>query len=202
VCEYARDEVLLAPPDWAVCSRSYAVGVVALVPDNIPGELKSLDRWCLWRYEEDDSGRISKPPYQARAPSLRAWPNDPDTWAPFWQALNAHNTTRRSDGIAIALEPDLGILGIDLDYLDRWTDRDQPWDIVRTINSYTELSPSLNGYRIFCYADMPEGRRVRDFVQLSNQRIFTVTGNTLNVSRHLEHRQAQVDEVHHVFLGT
>lgn len=175
----------------------------------IPGELKSIDAWVVWRHALDDGKRMSKPSFDPKT-GEKAFPNDPSTWAPFWWARQVYErvgTYKISDqepfdGIGLALTPELGILGVDIDHLDRWENRGDAWDIVRQLASYTELSPSGQGYRIFCYATMPEGRRVRDYVQMGSNRIFSVTGNTLNVSPHLQRRQDAVESVHHAWLGT
>jgi putative DNA primase/helicase len=176
----------------------------------IPGELKSIPNWCVWRYEADVvRERVSKPSFDPKT-GEKAFPNAPETWAPFWQAVQVYERVGQYalleeapfDGVALALTEDLGILGVDIDHLDRWPNRGDAWDLVRALNSYTELSPSGLGYRIFCYATMPEGRRVREYVQMGSNRIFTVTGNTLNVRPHLEHRQDAVEDVHHYWLGT
>lgn len=169
-------------------------------PDNIPGELKSIPNWCLWKYEPQGDG-LSKPCYQAIEPTERAWPNQPDTWAQFSVALRVFMFGDVGmDGIALAITADLGIVGCDLDHISEWSN--DAWSIVRRLDSYTEWSPSGDGYRIFVYGECPPARRRRGRVEMyGDARLFTVTGNTLGIERHLQHRQDAIDDVHADWLG-
>jgi putative DNA primase/helicase len=180
------------------------VPTTRLNPDRIPEELKAIDQWVVWKYLADDLDRVSKPSYSALEPSERAWPNQPESWAPFRVARRVWGFGGLGfDGIAIVLTADLGIVGVDIDHLSRWERPSEAWDIVRTLDSYTEVSPGEDGYRIFCYGALPEGRRRREFVDMFDDgRIFTVTGRTMGVSPHLEHRQVEIEQVHHLWLGT
>lgn len=34
--------------------------------EKLPKELKNLDVFCLWKYQKDKSGRLTKPPFSAK----------------------------------------------------------------------------------------------------------------------------------------
>jgi primase-polymerase (primpol)-like protein len=88
-----------------------------------------------------------------------AKPDDPGTWTTFEEALSyyqAHKST--IDGIGFVFAKGGGIVGIDLDDC-RDPDKDEllPWsrDAVDAIDSYTEVSPSGTGVKIFAFAAKP-----------------------------------------------
>ena len=58
---------------------------------------------------------------------------------------------------------------------------DWAWEIIRLINSYTEISPSGTGIRIFCYGKLPPGRRKNGNVEMydeSSPKYLTITDIT------------------------
>ena len=71
-------------------------------------------------------------------------------------------TSRRfgTEPNGIGFRPTGDIIGSDLDHcrdpvsgeIDEWA-----WEIIRAIDSYTEISPSGTGIRIFCYGKLPPG---------------------------------------------
>src|SRR5438128_2141959 len=124
--------------------------------ENIPAELRSLPRWVVWRYEyRENDPKPTKIPYCSQAicerdiHAPRASSTDPSTWTTFDQAVAAYKSGTSMDGIGIMLNGE-HIAGIDLDEciengtLVFWAE-----DIVRKMASYTEVSPSGKGIRIF-----------------------------------------------------
>lgn len=140
----------------------------------IPVLLQGIPAWAVWRYEQDAKGRWSKPPYQPDGE--RADGASSSTFSPFDRAWDAYRDSRnRWAGVSFALDPRFGILAFDLDHTDAHQ-RDAA-TIIRTLDSYTELSPSGAGAHVWVRAGLPEGRRRRDWVEIySRRRFLTVTG--------------------------
>lgn len=148
----------------------------------IPQELRLHDAWAAWRYDYE-AQRWSKPPFTPDGRRIEH-ASDPATWSSFDDAYRAYQDRRGPDmgrpfdGVSFALDPRWGIVGVDLDHISEH--RAAADAIVRTLNSYTELSPSGDGYRIFLRGQLPDGRRRRDWVEMYNARRFlTVTGHRL-----------------------
>jgi len=78
-------------------------------------------------------------------------------------------------------------------------------EIIRAINSYTEISPSGAGVRIFCYGKLPPGRRKNGNVEMydeSSPKYLTITGHHVpGTPRTLERRQTEIEGVHAEHLG-
>ena len=80
------------------------------------------------------------------------------------------------------LEGSAPLVGIDLDHCidEHGTIADWAQEIISTVNSYTELSPSGTGVRIFVKGTLPEdGRKVGNVEMYQNKRYLTVTGRPL-----------------------
>ncbi len=125
---------------------------------SIPAELKALPRWMVWR-ESIKKGKSQKPPHNARLGCL-ADATDESNWCSFEEAVAALNDKTRNppfDGLTFVLNGD-GIVGIDLDDCrNPETKTTKPWavEIIKRFASYTELSPSGCGYRIFVRGSIP-----------------------------------------------
>jgi primase-polymerase (primpol)-like protein len=156
-----------------------------LEPDRwtIPQELRNHHAWATWHYAYENN-RWSKPPYNPSA-GEKAEPSDPATWSSFDDAYEAYHAGsipkdggRPYDGVSFALDLRWGIVGVDLDHISEH--RLEADRIVQQLGSYTEFSPSGDGYRIFVKGTLPVGRRRRGWVEMYNQRRFlTVTGHKL-----------------------
>lgn len=90
---------------------------------------------------------------------------------------------------------------MDLDgCLDPETGEAEPWamQIVEDLSSYTEVSPSGTGLHVIARAELPEGRRRDDKIEMYDRgRFFTVTGRRLPGTPHLiEERQEQIAALH------
>ena len=170
------------PPARAPQKAPPASGVLLVERWDIPQELRNHHAWACWRYSYDLQ-RWSKPPYQPSG--VRAEASDSSTWSSFDDAYHAYQDRaspeeggRPYDGVSFALDLRWGIVGVDLDHISEH--RLEADKIVRALNSYTEYSPSRDGYRIFLRGTLPEGRRRRGWVEMYSQRRFlTVTGHKL-----------------------
>jgi hypothetical protein len=148
----------------------------------IPAELRELPRWVCWRAEEGKG----KPPKNPHDPALRlnAKCNDPATWSSFDYAHGALNRLPLSveAGLSFALNGD-GIVGIDLDDCRNPKTRSiDPWavKIIERFSSYTEISPSGSGIRIFFRGNLPpQGRHKGNIEVYATGKFLSVTGHTL-----------------------
>lgn len=174
------------PPARAPQKAPPVAGVLEVERWSIPQELRNHHAWACWRYSYD-LNRWSKPPYQPES-GERAEASDSSTWSSFDDAYTVYHDRaspveggRPYDGVSFALDPRWGIVGVDLDHVsEHQLDADR---IVRALNSYTEYSPSRDGYRIFLKGVLPEGRRRRGWVEMYSQRRFlTVTGHKLDAA--------------------
>ena len=96
--------------------------------------------------------------------------------------------------------------GVDLDHCrDPETGIIQQWalDIVEMLNSYTEVSPSGAGLRIFVRGDLPAGRRKKGAVEMYDaERYLTVTGDHLaGTPTVIEERGDQLAALHVEVFG-
>ena len=146
---------------------------------NIPEILRKLTRWVLWDLEQRH-GKWTKVPYQLDG--RRASSTDPQQWATFDRVLKAYRGGRW-DGIGFVFAADDDIVGVDLDHCrDARTGVVEPWaqEIIDTLNSYTELSPSGCGIHIFVKAEFRSTVNRKGMVEIyCKGRYFTVTGHAL-----------------------
>jgi putative DNA primase/helicase len=171
--------------------------MAAVYPENIPQDLRSVDNWVVWRLEERD-GKLTKPPWRADG-SGHASATDPATWTTFERAYQAY-LTGDYDGVGVVMTEDMGIVGVDLDKVDGWSV--EAGRILATLDSYTEITPSQNGYRVYVKGAMPPGARRKGHVELySDKRFFTVTGDTISRDTVIQERTTELAAVHAEWLG-
>ena len=158
--------------------------------ENIPHEITSRRRWVVWLYEvrQDKKGtwKWTKVPYQACPPPPdeecrpKAKCNDPSTWSSYDAALQTYLEAPGWDGIGYMLGDDHA--GVDCDKCVSPEGVIEPWaeEVVRQIDSYTEISPSGTGGKILALGKLPEGRRRTGPLEMySETRFFAITGNWL-----------------------
>lgn len=169
------------------------------VLEGIPETLKEKSHFVLWRSETRE-GKATKVPYQANGRHAKS--NDPATWTSFPEASKALNNGGNFDGIGFVLSPQDNFTGIDLDKCrDPQTGAIEPWaqNIIKGINSYTEVSPSGTGIRIFVKdAQLPEHGRKRGKIEIyESGRYLTLTGHRVEgTPETIEGRQDQVIRFH------
>lgn len=145
----------------------------------IPAEMTAENRWVLWKYV-DRGGKPSKVPYQPSGVAAKS--NDPSTWSSYEavQAVRAKQPDAYS-GIGFVLGD--GWAGVDLDDVIE-SGQTKPWaeDLILSLNSYSEISPSGSGVKVFVkgeFADAGKNVKLDDGsgVEVYCQgRYFTVTG--------------------------
>jgi putative DNA primase/helicase len=180
--------------------------------DNIPPELKAILNWVLWRFVEDtdpETGEVdwNKPPVNARTGRL-ASSTKPEAWCPFEEALQAYKRGR-FDGLGFVLrwDQDHNLVAIDLDKCrDPDTGEMEEWarEIINTLNSYTEVSPSGRGVRIILRGKLPPtGRKKGKYENYETGRYVTITGHHIEgTPTTIETRQAELEKVHRQVFGS
>ena len=147
----------------------------------IPEELRMASSWVLWKKEHRD-GKPTKVLYQAN--HRRADSTAPRTWTTFEGAVEAFEQDDFFDGIGFVFHPDNPYCGADID--DVTEEQARHW--IDRFDSYTERSPSGNGFHIICKAEVPKGTNRTEGELYSSGRFFTMTGN---VVRNAPVREAQ-----------
>lgn len=132
-----------------LASQQAAPPVTAL--DALAGE----PRWVAWR-NESRGGRLTKVPYAPNGRKAKA--DDPSTWGirTAVHARAARIVNRQDGGIGIELGDlgsDMHLAGIDLDSCLGENGQLAPWAaaILDLVPSYTEVSPSGHGLKLFFY---------------------------------------------------
>jgi primase-polymerase (primpol)-like protein len=164
-------------------------------PEFIPVELKSIRAWVTWRYEWNGN-KWTKRPYRANH-SSKASTTDPTSWGSFRDAMSCYSRGG-FDGIGFVLHPRNRIVGIDLDHCIEASTAVWAIKIIIELNSYTELSPSGNGVRIFVRGTLPAGGRKKDLIEMYDTgRFLTVTGHRRAGSPQiLESREQAIQALH------
>lgn len=171
--------------------------------ENIPDELKNISQWVAWEWTRREDRWIKLP---LNAKNLRnAKINDSTTWSSFHQAFNALDGTTGEVGLGFVFTPDDPFLGIDLDNcIDEFGIlKDWGQEIVNHFRSYSEVSPSRTGVKIFIKANKPDWfKRCKipyaagEIEFYDHGRYFTVTGRKLPGSPGtVEDRQTEFEDL-------
>lgn len=113
--------------------------------ESIPDEIKVIPQWVNWKSLERD-GKVTKPPFQPDGKLAKS--NNPATWNAFITVKAAGD---RFDGIGFVLTEDDPFVGIDFDncYCPVFKIIDPAIEQhIKSIDSYTEISPSGRGLRV------------------------------------------------------
>lgn len=146
---------------------------------NIPEELKLLNQWLCWKYEDIGSAKPTKVPYNPITGGMASTTN-PVTWVSFDVACRAYSTGNYS-GIGFVFTANDPYYFLDLDDTNGDTKAlERQQKIYKEFDSYSELSPSGKGLHIIGIGKIPSGRR-RSFVEVySSGRYATFTGEVFN----------------------
>lgn len=172
--------------DGGVCktTQNFDSGYLQVAIGNIPPQLKGWKQWVFWRgvkHDESDK-KPTKIPFNATG---AAKSNDRTTWMPF-VAMQTW-MQRKMDGIAFVLSDDDPFSMIDIDgCVENETVSDFARKVIDYFDSYTELSPSGTGVRIFVEGKIDAAikhPRVNDKTLpleiYSRSRVATVTGHVI-----------------------
>ncbi len=125
---------------------------------NVPACLKSINNWVRWKLEAGDNGQLTKVPY--RVDGEKAASTRPKDWTDY-RTVCKKAVIDKTQGIGFAVTN--GIVGIDLDNsYNADTDEVALWaqQIIETLSSYTEYTPSGCGLRVWVRGTLPEGDKV------------------------------------------
>lgn len=161
--------------------------------DAIPTGLKDLDQWVVWQYQpdKDNPQKLRKLPI---SPSTghAAKSNDASTWASYNDAVGVFMASAgKYSGVGFMFTNDDPFCGIDLDDCIDQAGNIAPaaMRLVELCNSYTEISPSKTGLKIFGVGSIakaykpsavqPWGGAIEVY---STGRYFTLTGQHVATS--------------------
>ena len=133
-------------------------------------DLKDVEQWVCW---DTKSGR--KMPISVKGGPASS--TDPRTWSSYIDALECMNINGY-DGVGFVFSKDDEFCGVDLDDCidDDGIISEKAMSIVDTLNSYTEISPSGKGLKIFGRCkELLKGRNRDKLEAYTHGRFFTVT---------------------------
>jgi putative DNA primase/helicase len=171
--------------------------------DAIPETLLEYDQWLCWRTEERD-GKATKIPINPSTGEF-ASTTDPDTWAAF-ETAREQIQFGQEDGLGFVFTDSDPIVGVDLDDCrDSETGRPNEWakDVIETLDSFTEISPSGTGYHVLVTGTLPEGRNRKGELELyETARFFTVTADHVDGTPvEIKEREAPLAAVYDEYLA-
>lgn len=173
----------------------------------VPACLRERAQWVCWEYVERD-GRWTKCPISPTKGG-RASSTDPATWGTFDQAVAACQAAGL-EGVGFVFSAADSFAGVDLDQcIDPTTGQPKPWAqaILDQFDSYSEISPSGAGVKIFVCAAKPGPRCKTGYEDgaiemYDRDRFFTLTGQTLHEPpKGVEERQTVVDGLYTQVFG-
>ncbi len=166
---------------------------------NVPAELRERNQWVCWRFapSADAPDKLKKPPFDPGT-GRPASVTDARTWGAFELAVAS---SADMDGVGFVLTSADPYAVLDLDHCRNAATgvlADWAAEIVREVDSYTEVSPSGEGLHIWTRAVLPQGRRRVGPVEVYDSgRYLTVTGQHLDGTRAtIEDRQDTLAALH------
>jgi putative DNA primase/helicase len=164
-------------------------------------ELQALPQWVVWKAELDGQSKAKKVPYNPNYRLAKASVKLPKNWGTLDQSLKALETGNYS-GIGFMITPPLVLLDLDhsVDKTAGTITDPQARELVRDLNSYTEVSPSRTGLHILAYGRLP-GKNIHTAIELYGQdRFTTITTNHLpGTPATIEQRQNAIDTLYNRF---
>ena len=157
--------------------------------DQIPADLRALDQWVVWKYEEvPGNPKPTKVPYRVANPDVKADSTKQGTWGSFEDALAAAEVDG-VDGAGFVFSKDDPLTGVDIDDCrDPTTGELHPAAsrIMLGLDGYTEISPSGTGVHIIVRAKLNGDRHSTKktpwggkFEVYDQERFFTATGGAV-----------------------
>lgn len=165
-------------------------------------QLAEDDEWLRWAFERNADGREAKIPKRPLAPG-NASHSDPATWGSLDDALRGLDLFG-GDGVGRVITKSGKYTGLDFDdSLDPETlafVNPMAEGLVRWLDSYTEVSPSGAGVKVWVKGKLPTAIKVStDELKLevySENRYFTVTGRHLaGTPESIRDRQTELETI-------
>jgi putative DNA primase/helicase len=176
--------------------------------NQIPQRLISRAHWVVWSAIWNGAKWTKEPfnPNGYRASTTRS-----ETWVSFESVRSAYEMFLESpmpwSGVGYVLNADDDLVGVDLDHVVDASGRVAPWasGVIRRCNSYSEVSPSGAGIRIFVAGRLPGsglkragvGEDGKGSIEIYDRaRFLTVTGHQLEgFPKCIECRQGVLDGI-------
>lgn len=158
-------------------------------------ELKNKNQWINWNYKTTKDNKKTKVPIAYNGQATGTNKDYNHSWTTY---DNAYKSLNKYNGIGIIF--DNGLCGIDIDHKNN----DDPIikDVISLMDTYTELSPSGNGYHLLFTVDLDKlptiinnkgdkkldskyyqknpYNQVECYIDGLTNRYFTFTGNVVN----------------------
>ena len=187
---------------------------------NIPEELRQERQWLIWK-SVPVPGK-PKPNKVPMNPSTGhpAATNNPRTWNPFEDAVEFYSEWAgfehshvdgktgaviegKIKGVGFVFSRDDDYVGIDLDNCVNDSGTLQSWaaDIVESIKSYTEFSPSRTGLHIITKGAIPSCFKNGNVEAYDHGRYFTFTGDVYQNRGTIHKLQKQLTAFHQKYSG-
>ena len=173
-------------------------------------EMTHYPQWVAWKKGPVKSdGKFPKIPYSPKTRRKITGSHVDGEYlskaGTFNEALEAQKELG-ADGIGFVLSKDDPFVGVDIDgCLKKGGDPGPFVDILEQFDSYTEISPSKTGIRIFCKGELPEGALNNPpetpYEIYDHNRFLTVTGNPYGPPKGLRHAQEAVNWYCENFTG-
>jgi primase-polymerase (primpol)-like protein len=175
-------------------------------PTRIPGNLRDTPRWICWRHVQRDENEPAKVPTDPTG-GFNIDPLDAAHWMSFDAAVAVCRADQTVAGLGFVFDGSDDYSGVDLDdcfdahgYLCA-----EAQAIVQRFSTYTEVSPSGTGVKMFLQGRKPEGltnctsRAIEGISKIEvydHDRFFAVTGMALDgTTGTLEAREPQLHEL-------
>jgi len=176
---------------------------VARLVGNVPACLRERSQWVCWTYVVRDGKKTKCPISSTKGGNASS--TDPATWSTFDQAVAACRACPELAGVGFVFAGDDAFAGVDLDKcIDATTNQIKPWAqaLLDQLDSYSEISPSGGGVKVFVRASKPGPRCKTGYEDgaiemYDRDRFFTVTGQRLeDKPAEIADCQAAVDAVY------
>jgi primase-polymerase (primpol)-like protein len=172
--------------------------------NNIPEELRDRKQFLNWGYERHKENANEK---RKKIPLGSV--GKPSNWSSLEDALKFIEKDFYY-GLGFVFTSGDPYTGIDLDNCrDPTTEVIEDWalDVIHSLNSYTEISPSGKGVHIIVKAKLPmEGRKKGNIEMYDSKRFFTITGNVLKYNEKeyciIADNQDEVKKLHFNVFGS
>mgnify|MGYP006286685763 FL=1 len=163
-------------------------------------EMATYAQWVIWRKGKvKEDGKFPKFPLCPSTGEIINGSHESGEYlkkaTTYEEALSAQKKFGAS-GLGYVLSKDDPFVGVDVDgCLDNGGDPGPLIDIVEQFDSYTEVSPSGKGIRIFCKGSLPEGAKKKsgNFEIYESGRFLTVTGNVYGEPKPVRDAQEAVN---------
>jgi len=179
---------------------------------NVPDYLRSGFSWLCFEFQTaPNRDRVRKVPIDPETGQYASY-KDPAAWGTLEEAI-AGCARFHADGVGYAFMHYANIVGLDLDNcrnpatgeIDQWAR-----DIIREANSYSEVTPSGTGVRVFIDGKWrhPEhrtkglGSAGKGGLEIYSEWFFAITGHHLRgTPREIERRSDVIERLHSRFFG-